>query len=158
MSPSGDESLHTRLQAAARQRTVLDVGAQRVGRVYAEALLNAADKHDAAAEILEEFDAVVDDVFSREPDLEAFLASNAIGRDRKKEVIEKAFQGRADDVFVNFLLVLNEHERLDMLRAIHAAYGDLYDQRSGRLRVNVTSAVPLADDQAETLRHEIRAK
>src|SRR5256885_127805 len=135
MSPSGDESLQTRLQEAARQRTVLDVGAQRVGRVYAEALLNAADKRNAAAEILEELDAIVEDVFRGEPDLEAFLASNAIGRDRKKEVIEKTFAGRADDVFVNFLLVLNEHERLDMLRAIHAAYRDLYDQRSGRLRV-----------------------
>ena len=60
MSPSGDESLRTRLQEAARQRTVLDVGAQRVGKVYAEALLNAADKRNVTPQVLEELDDVVD--------------------------------------------------------------------------------------------------
>jgi F-type H+-transporting ATPase subunit delta len=158
MNPSGEESLQTRLQEAARQHTVLDVGAQRIGKVYAEALLFAADKRNAAHEVLEEFDALVHDLFRRNPDVETFLASSAISRDRKKEVIQKTFEGRADEIFVNFLLVLNAHERLDTLRAIHAAYRDLYDQRAGRLRVSVTSAVPLADDQAETLRQEIRAK
>src|SRR5262245_5551496 len=158
MNPSGDESLRARIKEAARHRTVLDTGAQRIGKIYAEALMNAAEKRNAAAKVLEEFDALVHDLLAREPDFETFLASSAIDRDRKKEVIEKALAGRADEVFVNFLHVLNEHERLDTLRAIHAAYRDLFDQRAGQLRVYVASAVPLANDQAETLRQEIRTK
>src|SRR5438128_7140485 len=117
MNPSGDQSLQSRLQEAARQRTVLDVGAKRIGKIYAEALVNAAEKRNAAAEVLAEFDALVQDLFTRDPDFEAFLASSALDRDRKKEVLDKIFAGRADDVFVNFLHVLNEHERLDTLRA-----------------------------------------
>jgi F-type H+-transporting ATPase subunit delta len=158
MSPSGEQSLQASLQEAARHRTVMDVGAQRVGKVYAESLLNAADQRHAAQEVLEQLDALVSDIFRRDPQFETFLGSSAIGRDRKREVIEQSFGGRADEVFVNFLLVLNEHERLDMLRPIRAAYRDLYDTRAGRLRVNVTSAVPLPDDQAEAVRREIRAK
>jgi len=136
----------------------MDVGAQRIGKIYAEALIDAAEKHGAAQGILEDLDALVDDLFRREPEVETFLNSSAIGRDRKREVIEKTFGGRADELFVNFLLVLNEHERLDTIRTIHAAYRDLFETRAGRLSVNVVSAVPLPDDQAETLRQEIRSK
>jgi F-type H+-transporting ATPase subunit delta len=136
----------------------MDVGSQRIGKVYAEALLNTAEKHDQAREILEEFDALVIDLFRRDPQLEKFFASSAIGRDRKQEILEKTFKGRAADVFVNFLLVLNRHDRLDVIRAVHAAYRELFDKRAGRIRVQVKSAVPLPADQAEALREEIRAK
>jgi F-type H+-transporting ATPase subunit delta len=156
MNGSGEQPLQESLQEAARQRTVMDVDAQRIGKVYAEALLQAADKQNAIQEVLDELDSLVDDLFRRDLQLETFLSSSAIGRDRKHAVIEKTFNGRASDVFVNFLLVLNHHDRLDVIRAIHAACRDLYDQRAGRVRVHVKSAVPLPDDQAEKLRQEIR--
>jgi len=158
MNPSGEQSLKATLQEAARHRTVLDVGAQRVGKVYAEALLNSAEKQNLSSEVLEEFDALVYDLLRREPQFELILSSSAIGRDRKQEVIEKAFTGRASEVFVNFLLVLNKHDRLDVLRAVHAMCRQMYNERSGRIRVQVTSAVPLPDDQAERLRQEIRTQ
>ena len=158
MNPNGEQALKAALQEAARHRTVMDVGAQRVGKVYAEALLNSAEKQNQSGEILEEFDALVYDLLRREPQFELFLSSSAIGRDRKQDVIEKAFAGRASDVFVNFLLVLNKHDRLDVLRAVHAMYREMYDERAGRIRVLVTSAVPLPDDQADRLRQEIRSQ
>ncbi len=158
MNGTGEQSSQASLKEAARHRTVMDVGAQRVGKVYAEAVLQAADKQNQAREVLDEFDALVFDLFQREPQFEAFLASSAIGRDRKQEILEKTFAGRASDIFVNFLLVLNHHDRLDVLRAIHAAYRELYDERAGRIRVQVRSAAPLPEDQAERLRQEIRSK
>ena len=158
MNPSDGQSLHPALQEAARHQTVMDVGAQRVGKVYAESLLNAAEKNNHALEILEEFDAVVVDLFRRDPQLEMFFASSAVGRDLKQEILEKTFRGRAIDLFVNFLLVLNRHDRLDVIRAVRAAYRDLLDERAGRIRVQVRSAVPLPSDQSESLRQEIRAK
>jgi F-type H+-transporting ATPase subunit delta len=158
MTPSGEKPAPSPLQEAARHRTVMDVGAERVGRVYAESLLNAAEKHNQSGEVLQELDAIVDDLFRREPTFELFLASSAVGRERKQEVIEKTFAGRATETFVNFLLVLNKHDRLDVLRAVRAMYQELYDKRSGRILVRVTSAVPLPDDQADKLRQEIRSK
>jgi len=140
-----------------RHATVLDDTTRHVARVYAEALYNAADKRQETVGILEDLEGLVSQVFRRDPGIEAFLASAAVGRERKAQLIRRAFEGRAGDLLVNFLQVLNEHDRLDLLRAIAAAYRDLYDRRSGRIHVHVRSAVPLGQDQQEKLKQELRA-
>ncbi len=133
-----------------------DVGAQRVARVYAEALLNAAEKHGQADEVLDELKSLVGDLFQADPQLEAFLVSASIGRNHKAEVIQKAFENRASDLFLDFLLVLNQHERLNLLRPILAAAQEIHDQRARRIRVGVRSAVELTGEQQERLREELR--
>ena len=164
MNHSGEQGQHPPLETqsalaeAARHHTVLDVSGQRIARVYAAALLNAAEKQGKVEEVLDEFDSLVSDLFPAEPQLEAFLSSGAIGRRQKEPLIRSAFQGRASDVFLNFLLVLNDHDRLGMLRAILAEAQELRNQRVGRLRIQVQSAVPLPDDQRERLVQQLREK
>jgi len=133
-----------------------DVGSQRVARVYAEALLKAADHQGQADSGLEELNALVGEVFWRDPQFEEFLASGAIGRDRKAQVLGAVFEHRASPVFANFLMVLNNHERLGLLRPILAAYRELHDERARRIRVLVRTAVPLPDDQRARLQQELR--
>src|SRR5205823_10010849 len=120
MNHVGDDNLTNRLREAARHRTVLDVGEQRVAKVYAEALLNAAAKDGDVEGVVEEFESLVNDVFTQTPEFEALLSSGAIGRKQKDEVLRKTFSGKTSPVFLNFLLVLSDHERLDMLRGILA--------------------------------------
>jgi len=98
----------------------------------------------------------VGEVFRRDPQLEEFLSSPAVTRDRKGEVLRKAFHGRVSATTLQFLLVLNDHQRLDVLRAAAAAYRELYEERSGRMKVLVRSAVPLDEDQQERLRQQLR--
>jgi F-type H+-transporting ATPase subunit delta len=152
MNHSGEP--HT-LQEGKDLREAFDVGAQRIARVYATALLNAAGP-DRADEMLEDLQSFIRDVFPADLQLEDFLCGAAIGRDRKAAVLRTAFEGRASELFLNFMLVLNDQERLDLLRPILAAASDLNDQRKGRKRVLVRSAVPLADDQRERLKAEVR--
>jgi F-type H+-transporting ATPase subunit delta len=133
-----------------------DVGQQRIARVYAEALLNAAERRGQAQRVFDELDSLVGDVFPAAPDFEAFLSSRAVSREAKPALIRRALEGRASDVFLNFLLVLNQHQRLDLLRPVRAAYRDLWDERARRIRVQVRSAVPLAEDQSQRLREELR--
>jgi F-type H+-transporting ATPase subunit delta len=141
-----------------RHETVMDAGSRRVARVYAEALLGAAEKAGQIGPVLDEFASLFEDVFRADPQFGTFLASGAISRKPKAEVIHRVFDGRASEAFLNFLLVLNDHQRLDLLRGIYEAARELYDERGGRLRVLVTSAVPLPDDQRERLLQELRAK
>jgi len=136
--------------------SIADVGAQRVARVYAEALLNAADKQGQSDQVLETLDSFIRDLFPKEPQLDSFLSSSSVGRERKTQVIDKVFEGKASKLFVDFLHVLNQHERLDMLRPILAAAKELRDERAKRIRVNVRSAVPLADEQTNRLRQDLR--
>jgi F-type H+-transporting ATPase subunit delta len=138
-----------------RHQTVLDDTERRVARVYAEALYEAAAQQHQEGEILEELNALEVALFKGDPRMQAYIASTALGRERRKAIL-KAFEGRAHDLLVNFLYVLNEHDRLDVLRGAIIAYQDLYDRRTGRMRVLVRSAVPLDEGQAEDLRRRLR--
>jgi F-type H+-transporting ATPase subunit delta len=133
-----------------------DVGALRIARVYAEALLSAADRHGQADAIQEALDSLLNDVFRADPRIEALLASPAVPRQEKAGILRQAF-GQAGSLFVNFLLVLNDHGRLDLLRPIRAAYGELLDERAHRVPVQVRSAVPLGEEQRRRLEGELRA-
>jgi F-type H+-transporting ATPase subunit delta len=133
-----------------------DVTAQRVARVYAEALLNAAQKKGAVDAVIGEFESLIHDVFKQEPKLEVLLSSAAVGRRRRADIIRKIFEGKAGDIFFNFLLALNSHERLELLRPILVELRELHDQRAGRVRVQVSSAVPLPDDQTQQLEQQLR--
>jgi len=135
---------------------IADVSAQRVARVYAEALLNAADKQGQSDQVVEALESLIRDLFQAEPQFEAFLTSSAVGRERKAQVIDKVFENKAGPVFVDFLKVLNQHERLNLLRPILSAAKELQDERAKRIRVQVRSAVPLADEQANRLRQQLR--
>jgi F-type H+-transporting ATPase subunit delta len=134
----------------------LDEGTQRLSRVYAEALERAAE--GKADDMLGDLVALVRDVFGPHPDFREFLASGAVPRQAKGRVIEQSFRGRADDLFVNFLHVLNRHNRLDLLPAIARAYRDLTDRRHNRVRVRVRSAVPLTDEQQDRLRQQLQGQ
>lgn len=123
-----------------------DVSSKRLGTVYAQALLNAALAQNNVAQVLEEIDSLIDDVFKDNPRLEALLAGAAVGRYTRKDVINKVFAGKASDTFHKFLLVLNDHDRLDLIRAVRFALHELNDERIRRLRVHVYSAVPLSDE------------
>src|SRR4051812_42450854 len=107
-----------------------DVGVQRLARVYAEALFRALEQtRQEPAPILEEVDSLLDDVIKEYPALAALLAGAAAGRKVRHDVIEKAFAGRANPLVYNFLQILNEHERLDLLPAVRAALHELDDAR-----------------------------
>jgi F-type H+-transporting ATPase subunit delta len=121
----------------------VDVSAKRLATIYAEALLNAAEAAKSVPEVLEEIDSLIDDVFAVDARLNALLSGAAVGRHVRHEAIEKAFKSRASSVFYKFLLVLNDHDRLDLIRPVRWAAHELNDERTRRIRVYVYSAVPL---------------
>lgn len=133
-----------------------DASAQRIARVYAEALLDEAQKQNAAVELRDEMNGVLGDISGADPLLRNFFFGGVVGREARKEALEKAFAGRASDLLVNFILVLNEHDRLELLAPILAAYGQLLTERSGEVRVKVASAVPLTDEFRQRLQQQMR--
>src|SRR5262249_32258775 len=139
-----------------RSRLEADVGARRVARVYAEAPFAEASASNQAREILDELEALVNDVVRTNPDTEAFFHSAAIGRERKAEALRNALAGRASDLLLHFVLVLNEHYRLDLLPVVVLMYRELLEEHTGQMRVQVRSGVPLDQDHQERLRGELR--
>lgn len=134
----------------------LNVGDQKIARVYAEAYLAAAEKDGQGAEALAELESLVSEVFDKDERFETMLSSAAVGRHAREDVIRNAFEGKATERFVRFLQVLNAHDRLNLARSIAGAARQLQDDRNRRVKVFVTSAAPLPEDQAESLKQVLR--
>jgi len=79
----------------------VDVSSERIARVYAESLFNAAVGE--AESVGEELHDLVHVAFKKLPDLFAFFSSGTIATGTKKDLIEKHFLGKASDILVNFL-------------------------------------------------------
>ena len=135
-----------------------DVTAQRVAKVYAQALLDAADKAGEIEQVMEELDSLLDDVYKSQPELEILLSGAATGREARRVLIEKAFEPRSSATFSKFLQVLNSHERLELLRTIRQSLRDLYNERHRKVRVFVTSVLPLGDDQKSRIAAAVAEK
>ena len=91
-----------------------------------------------------------------DPHVSALFTSGAIGRQRRTEILEKAFQGRTSELFANLCMVLNDHERLSLFRAIAASYFAQCDQRAGRVPVQVKTPTALSDEERLQLIEQIR--
>jgi F-type H+-transporting ATPase subunit delta len=130
---------------------IVDVGAQKIARAYAAGLLDAAEKFSEVDAVLQELGALVNEIFRERPDFERFLGSLAVSRDAKEAVIKTTFAGKATERFVNFLRVLNDHDRLELLRLINREALHEQEQRKGLMRVKVRTAVSLIQGQRDRL-------
>jgi F-type H+-transporting ATPase subunit delta len=121
-----------------------------IGRLYAEAILKVAEEQGQAEALQEEL-AEVAKYLDQNPEFLQFLASPLIEEDSHRQVIEDAFRGRASDLLVDALLVINRKGRLSSLRAIAEAYRMALRDLRGWMDVHVRTAVPLS----ETLRQRL---
>lgn len=141
-------------EAASRNGQPVDVRVRQVAQVYAKGLLAAAGA--SADAVVAEFAEFVTQVLDRVPSVERVLGSTIVPMDEKLRVLERSAKGRTSGVFYNFLRVLAEHERLDLLRAIQYEVRELHDRQRGRVRVQVQTAAPLDEAGARSLADGLR--
>lgn len=136
--------------------TDIDVGAYRVGVVYAKALLGAAHSAGQLQEVIDEIESFIEAVMPH-PHLEELLGSGMISPEDKVAMIDRVFKGRASPLFINFLKVVAAHGRGGCLRAIVQAARDQVDEMKGRVRVQVITATPLEPQQEQPIVERLRA-
>lgn len=126
--------------------TVFDSGQQYIGKVYAKALLGATESAGNSQQVLEEFDAFVDEVLNKLPKVDATLSSPRVPTEAKMSIIDKIIGGKVSGTFWNFLNTLRRHDRLNCIRAIRDAVHQQFNEATGRVEVQITSATPLSDE------------
>lgn len=141
---------HADNQPAAADRPPLDIGAERVAKVYAQAIVEAADRAKCRREVLDELAAIVDDVLGRVPKARAVFASPKVSPEEKAAIVDRIAKGRVLPTTLHALHVLARHGRLDVLAEVVAAARRLSDTLDGRRQAVFTTAVPL--DAAEQQR------
>jgi len=125
----------------------VDIASDRVAKVYAQAVVEAAEAAGKRREVLAELAALARDVLPRVPDAATVFGSPKVPPEEKARIIDRLATGRLCQTSVNALHVLARHGRLGMLGAVVDAAERLADAREGRRQAVFTTAVPL--DSAE---------
>lgn len=142
--------------AGAVEVEVRDDTAIAVARRYAVALVDAAAKEGQVDAALEELSEVEADVFGRFPRFADMLGSERVPAAERDRILNEVFGGRASDLVLRFLRVLNRRGRIGLLRPIVAEARTIWDRRNRRIPVSVRSAVPLEEDQIQALRDRLQ--
>ena len=128
----------------------MDIAADRVAKVYAQAIVEAADAAGCRREVLAELGSLAREVLPQVPEAVAVFASPKVTTEEKGRIIDKLAGGRMQATTTNALHVLAHHGRLGMLAAVVAAAERLADERDGKRQATFTTAMPL--DAAEQAR------
>ncbi len=116
-----------------------------VAGVYARSLLGLAADRKEADEIEAELAALAGMVEAN-PELASYLSSPLVDDEARAATLERAFRGRASELVVNTLQVMNDKGRLRLLPALAEACRLENEHRRGEVDVEVTTAVALSDE------------
>jgi F-type H+-transporting ATPase subunit delta len=122
-----------------------------LARRYARALVDAGEGSSGAEALLEELGEIEAEVFKPYPRFEALLASTRVSVGEKDRILVELLSGKATDLSVRFLRVVNRHGRLGIFSIILREARLLWDRRNRRVPVRVRSAVPLSESQLQSL-------
>ena len=118
-----------------------------MSKVYAQAIIEAADRKQCRREVIEELGAMVRDVLPKVPKAALVFDSPKVTPEEKSAVINRICAGHVLPTTLHALHVLTRHGRLGMLSHVVAAAERLADELEGRRQATFTTAVPL--DAAE---------
>lgn len=128
-----------------------------VSRVYAQSLFELAEAkggQQAIEEVADELESIVE-LARADRTFGEFLASRILATEARESSIKTIFSGKVSDLTFNFLLVLNEKDRLGRLSDIAAAYDYLLQEKFGRVEVDVFTAAAIDQSQLDSIKNRL---
>lgn len=120
---------------------------------YAEALFQAARERGELEEVLEDLKGF-EESFNESEELRLFYLSTQIAeRDRRRAIDALTENMRLSTR--NFLKVLSDNGRAEMLEDTIRRYEELVEEHLGRVEVQLTTAVELSDEMLERVRERL---
>lgn len=141
---------------AAKHETVMDVTAERLAHVYAQAFWGAALQQADPSAAVDELRSVVTDALDPYPGFASILDSALVSHEEKVQLIDRVFGQQLSPMVLNFLKVLSQHNRLDLLRLVVKESRQFLQRHLGQADVFIRVAAPmdakLESDLIERLR------
>jgi F-type H+-transporting ATPase subunit delta len=119
---------------------------EELAEVYARSLFEVAREHGRLDELREQLGQFAD-ALDRNRELAVFFFSPYFSTKEKQDGLERVLDG-ADEIFVNFLLLLIDNHRMPVIFRVRQQYEQLWERENKVLPVDITSAIAL--DQATT--------
>ena len=120
-----------------------DIGVERLSKVYAQAIIEAADRKQCRHEVIDELAGIVHEVLPKVPKAQLVFDSPKVTPEEKSAVINRICAGRVLPTTLHTLHVLARHGRLGILSHVVAAARRQADELEGRRQATFTTAQPL---------------
>ena len=126
------------------------MSAYRVARRYAEAALELAEEQKQGERLAADLE-VVWKVMKESREFIALLKSPVISKDKKRALLAEIFRSKLSVFTFNFLNLIVDKGREDVLDDIIKEYYKLRDDRLGIVTLEVRAATELTKDQQQTI-------
>lgn len=126
----------------------------RLAEVYSQALFALASESDCVEQVKEDVDAIAD-IIDQDADFILLMVSPYFSEQFKQELVLKVFSGRLNELTMNFLKIVIEHERTVFLPGILDRFKELWDALHGRAVVRVTVSEPMDEKELAKLTIDI---
>lgn len=100
----------------------------------------------------------IQETISKNEELASFLNNPIVSKADKNDVLKEIFTGKTQAKLLDFLLLLNEENRLNLLGEILSAYREDNERASNVLKAGVVSAVELNKSQKERIISKLENK
>src|SRR5262245_21321488 len=138
--------------------TVMDVTAESLARVYAQAFWNVAVKQADVSGTVAELQAVVTEVLDKHPALETTLGSALVDQADKERILDRLFANKLSPTVLNFLKVLSAHDRLGILRLVAKEITKQQREYLNQAEVEIRVADPLDATIEAELKEALRRR
>ena len=136
------------------QTSVLDPTELLLGKLYAQALLDSLPEDQDALEIADELEALAG-VLEQVREAKDLLAGTMMNAEQRTAVVRRIFAGRVSEKLEAFLMVLDRHGRMGILRTAARSFRKLLNLREGKIDVTLTTVVELDESQKAAVRDEL---
>lgn len=112
----------------------------KTSRTYSQALIELTNNDLSLQESIFNEIKDVNQILSSIKDAKVFFNNPAISKDEKKSLISKSFSGKINEKLLNFLFVLIDNQKFELLNEIQNQYLALLNKSKGVVIAEVTSA------------------
>lgn len=113
-----------------------------VGLEYAKALFDLANDLDSELENLQMLKVITED-----DEIKKVLFHPLIDKDAKKEIFKNVLESKTSNIFLDYIYVLIDNDRLDGVTDIFDSFSFLYNKEKGILNVKIKSKDNLSEEQ-----------
>jgi F-type H+-transporting ATPase subunit delta len=123
----------------------------RAARRYAQALMDVAEDKKIIDRLVADME-LIRSTAQESREFRAFLKNPVIKKDKKRAVLTAVFQQSVDAATMDFLMLLCDKGREDLLPQIIEQFFALRDEKLGLVSVEVKAATEMTDEQQAILR------
>ena len=126
-------------------------------RRYAKAFLDYAIQNNMADEGLADLE-VISTTLQENRELRSILSQPFIAKSKKEAILKRIFENKVSDKTLNFINLMIDKNRFEIIPAILNAYHFLYNEYKNIAVVTITTAVEIDEEKQQKLLYFVKDK